>query len=137
MNTVTHLLQGLDGLGKWLVHTGGWLSLELLILAGLIFGVLKVTRLRSARARQWLWTLVLVKPLIALLIAWPFGVGVRQPMTNRASRLVEQASLPVMSGKMPDPPEYNSLDKNIEANIAPTLTALQGESTFARSPAPG
>jgi len=137
MNTVTHLLQGLDGLGKWLVHTGGWLSLELLILAGLIFGVLKVTRLRSARARQWLWTLVLVKPLIALLIAWPFGVGVRQPMTNRASRLVEQASLPVMSGKMPDPPEYNSLDKNIEANIAPTLTALQGESTVARSPAPG
>ena len=29
---------------------------------------------------------------------------------NRASQLVGQASLPVMSGKMPDPPEYDSLD---------------------------
>jgi len=29
---------------------------------------------------------------------------------NKASQLVGQASLPVMSGKMPDPPEHYFLD---------------------------
>jgi beta-lactamase regulating signal transducer with metallopeptidase domain len=60
-----------DGIGRWLVHDLGWISLELLILTGAVYVVTRWGGIRSSRVRRWLWTLAVVKPLATVLVAWP------------------------------------------------------------------
>ncbi len=70
------MLQALDGIGRWLVHDMGWVSLEILILSVIVYGVTRWGGIQSSRVKRWLWTLVVLKPLTAFLFAWPFPVGI-------------------------------------------------------------
>jgi len=55
-------------------------SIEILVLTGVVFALTKWGGVRSSRTRRWLWTLAVVKPLVTLLFAWPLALGGdRQP----------------------------------------------------------
>ena len=65
----------LDGVGQWLVHTVGWLSIELLVFACVVYAITRSDLVRSSRVKRWLWTLVLVKPLVAAALGWPLHLA--------------------------------------------------------------
>jgi len=65
----------LDGVGQWLVHTVGWLSIELLVFACVVYAITRSEFVRSSRVERWLWTLVLVKPPVAAALGWPFHLA--------------------------------------------------------------
>jgi hypothetical protein len=66
----------LHGVGRWLVHDIGWVSLDILILTAIVCGVMRWGGIQSSRVKRWLWTLVVLKPPTTLLFAWPLPVGV-------------------------------------------------------------
>ncbi len=61
-------------LGEWLFYRLGRISIELIILAVLIFGILWVVRVKSPKVRYWFCCLILVKPLAAILITSPISL---------------------------------------------------------------
>jgi beta-lactamase regulating signal transducer with metallopeptidase domain len=67
--------QQLDTLGRWLVNDLGWVSIEILVLTGIVYTLTKWGGVRSSRTRRWLWTLAVAKPLVTLLLVWPLALG--------------------------------------------------------------
>ena len=61
-------------LGEWLLFRLGRISIELIILALIIFGILWVVRIKSPAVRYWFCCLILVKPLATILIASPISL---------------------------------------------------------------
>ncbi len=49
-------------------------SLEVILLAGLVWGLIRLFRLKSPRLKAFLWLLVIVKPLFGLVIGTPVPV---------------------------------------------------------------
>ncbi|MBN1556429.1 MAG: M56 family metallopeptidase [Phycisphaerae bacterium] len=69
-----NFIETLNTLGEWLVENLRLLSVELLILAGIVVAILFLLRVRSPRVRHMFWLLVLAKPVVTLLIASPISL---------------------------------------------------------------
>ncbi|MBN1942579.1 MAG: M56 family metallopeptidase, partial [Phycisphaerae bacterium] len=67
-------IETINHFGAWLVENLRQLSIELLILAGIVLAVLFLLRVRSPRVRHAFWLLVLAKPVATLLIASPISL---------------------------------------------------------------
>ncbi len=125
------LVSSLDGVGQWLVHTLGWLSLELVVFAGLVYAVTRWGGVRSSRVRRWLWTLVLVKPLVALLIAWPVALPTREAgaiaqmaAANDATLVLPAASSEALIGAYEAPSDTGTVPHTVVRDVAPKLTGF-------------
>ena len=68
-------IETINAFGLWLVEHLRQLSIELLILAGIVLAVIFLLRVRSPRVRHAFWLLVLAKPVMTLLIASPCEVA--------------------------------------------------------------
>ncbi|MBT3266531.1 hypothetical protein HN371_05215 [Candidatus Poribacteria bacterium] len=88
------MAQTLHSVGTWLVHDLGWISLEVLVLTGIVYIVTRRGGIKSSRVKRWLWTLVVVKPLVSLLIGWPIplGMGRDAPVAPIAERAADRVA---------------------------------------------
>jgi beta-lactamase regulating signal transducer with metallopeptidase domain/Tol biopolymer transport system component len=127
------LLNTLDGTGQWLVHTVGWLSLETLIFAAIVYAVTRWGGLRSSRVKRWLWTLVLVKPLVAVVLGWPLPLvagpeHVVTPMATESASGTLRDSPTAAAASTGDatssPSSLATLDHTIRRGVAPKLSGF-------------
>ncbi|MBC8236356.1 hypothetical protein H8E77_42965 [bacterium] len=94
--TFSVLLNGLDAMGQWMSGKLIFVSLEVAAFALIVWMILRIVRFRSAKVREAFWLTVLLKPLAAILIAWPIsfsfisGGGIIPELTlTSSSSLIE------------------------------------------------
>ncbi|MHC4985906.1 MAG: M56 family metallopeptidase, partial [Planctomycetota bacterium] len=67
-------VENLNGLGKWLFETFGRISIEVAILAAIVAVAIALLRIKRPAIRYAFWSLVLIKPAFALLVASPASI---------------------------------------------------------------
>jgi len=94
--TFSVLLNGLDAMGQWMSGKLIFVSLEVAAFAMIVWMILRIFRFRSAKVREAFWLTVLLKPLAAILIAWPIswsfisgGGVISEPTLASSSQLIE------------------------------------------------
>jgi beta-lactamase regulating signal transducer with metallopeptidase domain len=136
LNTL-NTLNILDGVGQWLVHTVGWLSIELLVFACVVYAITRSDLVRSSRVKRWLWTLVLVKPLVAAALGWPLHLATdsRADIAPMAAASVQAVVQPA-SGNPPlaapadgttaalDPASATTLHHTVRRDVGPRLSGF-------------
>ena len=69
-----HVVEMLNGLGRWLMGHLWQLSIELVVLAVVVMLAIFVLRIKSPALRHVFWGLVLIKPVVTLLVASPVSL---------------------------------------------------------------
>lgn len=69
-----HVVEMLNGLGRWLMGHLWQLSIELVVLAVVVMLAIFVLRIKSPALRHAFWGLVLIKPLVTVLVASPLSL---------------------------------------------------------------
>lgn len=96
---MTNAVSLLNTFGRWLVDHLGHMSLELAILAAVVFLAIKLLRIHSAAMRHLFWGLVLAKPVVTFLIASPLSLY----WFLRPPSLLEWVPPPVAAVRMAPP----------------------------------
>lgn len=95
------LQNGLDAVGGWMSGKLVFVSLEVAAFALIVWMILRIVRFRSAKVREAFWLTVLLKPLVAILIAWPIswafisgrGVIPESTLTSSVPLIEQQAEM--------------------------------------------